>query len=91
MHKLLNNQIPSVFNALIKGLDHNYPINSSHSIFQLKRYSSNSTKYSISIRRPKLWNDVINKEEKDIQSYFLFRKKIKSQLIEIKNETDCFY
>ena len=33
MHKLLNNQIPSVFNALIKGLDHNYPINSSQSIF----------------------------------------------------------
>ena len=72
MHKLINNQIPSIFNDLIKGLDHKYPINSSQSSFYLKRYSSNSTKYSTSIRGPKLRNDVINKEEKNIQSYSLF-------------------
>ena len=38
------------------------------------------------------WNrmDVINKEEKDIQSYSLFQKKIKSKIIEIENETDYF-
>ena len=46
----------------------------------------NSTKYSISICEPKLWNDVINKEEKDIQSYSLVQKKIKSKLIETENE-----
>ena len=34
--------------------------------------------------------DVINKEEKDVQSYSLFRKKIKSKIIEIENETDYF-
>ena len=44
--------------------------------------------YSISIHGPKLWNDFINKEEHNIQSYFLFQKKIKSKLIEIENETD---
>ena len=52
-------------------------------------YSLNSTKYSISIHGPKLWNDFINKE-KDIQSYSLFQKKIKSELIKIENETDYF-
>ena len=31
----------------------------------------------MSIRGPKLWNDVINKEEKDNQSYSFFQKKIK--------------
>ena len=46
----------------------------------------NSTKYSISNCGPKLWNDVINKEEKDIQSYSLVQKKIKSKLIETENE-----
>ena len=40
----------------------------------------------ISIRGPKLWNDVINKEE----SYSLFQKKIKSKLIKIEKETDYF-
>ena len=44
---------------------------------------------SISIRGPKLWNDVINKEGKDIQSYSL-SKTIKSKLIKIENETDYF-
>ena len=34
--------------------------------------------------------DVINKEEKDIQSYSLFQKNIKSKIIEIENETDYF-
>ena len=90
MHGLINNQIPSIFSDLIKRTDHKYHTNFSQSSFYLKRYSLNSTKYSISIRGPKLWNDVINKEEKDIQSYSLFQKKIKSKLIKIENETDYF-
>ena len=88
MHKFINNQIPSIFSDFIKRPNHKYPTNFSQSRFYLKRYSLNSTKYSISIRGPKLWNDVINKEEKDIQSYSLFQKKIKSKLIKIENETD---
>ena len=90
MHKFTNNQIPSIFSDFIKRPNHKYPTNFSQSSFYLKRYSLNSTKYSISIRGPKLWNDVINKEEKDIQSYSLFQKKIKSKLIKIENETDYF-
>ena len=66
MHKFINNQIPSIFSDFIKRANHKYPTNFSQSSFYLKRYSLNSTKYSISIRGPKLWNDVINKEEKDI-------------------------
>ena len=73
MHKFINNQIPSIFSDVIKRPDHKYPTNFSHSRFYLKRYSLNSTKYSISIRGLKLWNDVINKEEEDIQSYSLFQ------------------
>ena len=99
MHKFINNQIPSIFSDLIKRPDHKYPANFSQSIFYLKRYYLNSnnsiyykifTKYSISIRGSKLWNNVINKEEKDMQSYSLFQKKIKSKLIKNENETDYF-
>ena len=90
MHTFIKNQIPSIFSDLIKIPDNKYPTNFSQSSFYLKRYSLNSTKYSISIRGFKLWNDVINKEEKNIQSYFLFQKNIKSKLIEIENETDHF-
>ena len=64
MHKFINNQIPSIFSDFIKRPNHKYPTNFSQSSFYLKRYSLNSTKYSISIHGSKLWNDVINKEEK---------------------------
>ena len=33
---------------------------------------------------------LLIKKEKDIQSYSLFQKKIKSKLIENENETDYF-
>ena len=84
MHTFINNQIPSMFIGLLKRLDHKYPTKCSQSSFNLKSYSLNSTKYSISICEPKLWNDIINKEEKDNQSYSLFQKKIKSKLIKFK-------
>ena len=45
--------------------------------FYLKGHSLNSSKYYISICGPTLWNDVINKEEKDTQSFSLFQKKIR--------------
>ena len=67
MYKFINNQIPSIFSDFIKRADHKYPKNFSQSSFYLKRYSLNSTKYSISTCGPKLWNDVVNKEVKDIQ------------------------
>ena len=79
-----------MFIDLIKRPDHKYPTKFSQSNFNLKRYSLNSTKYSISIREPKLWSDIINKEEKDNQCYSLFQKKIKSKLIKTENETDYF-
>ena len=90
MHKFINNQIPSIFSDFIKRPNHKYPTNFSQSSFYLKRYSLNSTKYHISICGPRLWNDLVNKEKKGIQSYSLFQKKIKSKLIEIENETDYF-
>ena len=78
MHKFINNQIPSIFSDLIRRHDHKYPTNFSQSSFYLKKYFLNGTKYSISVHGPRLWNKVINKGEKDIQSYSLFQKKMKS-------------
>ena len=92
MHKFVKNQIPSIFSDLIKKPDYKNLINFSQPSFYLKRYSLNSTKHSISIRGSKLQNDLVNKEEERIQSYSVFQKKkrIKSKLIEIEDETDYF-
>ena len=78
MDKFINNQIPSIFFDLIRRHDHKYPTNFSQSRFYLKKYFLNGTKCSVSMHGPRLWNNVIDKGEKDIHSYSLFQKKIKS-------------
>ena len=90
MHKFNNNETPKVFNNIIKRPEHRYPTNFSSLNFSLKSYSLNNTKYSISFRGPKLWNDIPNKQEKEIQSFPLFQKKMKIKLLESENETVCF-
>ena len=47
-------------------------------------------KYCISVRGPKLWNDFLQIEEKEIQSYSLFQKTVKSKLIETEIEVMYF-
>ena len=89
MHKFNNNQTPNVFNN-IKRPEHRYPTNFSSLNFSLKSYSLNNIKYSVSFRGPKLWNDILNKQEKEIQSFPLFQKKMKIKLLESENETVCF-
>ena len=47
-------------------------------------------KYCILVRGPKLWNDFLQNEEKEIQSYSLFQKTVKSKLIEKESEVMYF-
>ena len=90
MHRFNNDETPKVFNDIIKRPEHRYPTSFSSLNFTLKPYSLNSTKYSISFRGPKLWNDIPNKQEKEIKSSLLFQKKMKSKLLDNENETDYF-
>ena len=76
MHKVRNNVAPIIFNDMFKKPSHKYPTNLSHNNFSLKKYSLESTKYSISFRGPKLWNEFLNTDEKLISSYNLFSRKI---------------
>ena len=90
MHKAHNNVAPLIFNDVFKKPSHNYPTNFSHNNFSLKKCSLDSTKYSISFRKPKLWNDFLNTDEKQISSYSLFSRKIESKLLNTENELRCF-
>ena len=44
---------------MFKKPSHKYPTNFSHNNFNLKKCSLNCTKYSISFRGPKLWNEFL--------------------------------
>ena len=55
-----------------------------------KKYSLTSTKHSIYVRRPKIWNEFLTKEEKEIQFHSIFLRKIKTILLESDNERKYF-
>ena len=59
MHKFKNEQVPAVFNNLISQPRHKYPTKFSTLNYCLKKCSLTSTKYSISFRGPKLWNELL--------------------------------
>ena len=59
-------------------------------ILNLKKFSLSTTKYSISYRGPKIWNDFLKNEEKEIRSHSLFLSRIKSKLLDAENERIYF-
>ena len=85
MHRLKNDNISKIFTELIKR-KHKYPTKFSKNSYTIKLFSLSNMKYCISVRGPKLWNNVLQNEEKEIQSYSLFQKTVKSKLIAIENE-----
>ena len=69
---------------------HKYPTQFSETNFKYKKYSLTSTKHSISVRGPKIWNEVLTKEGKEIQSHSIFLRKIKTKVLESDNERKYF-
>ena len=83
-------KVPSVFNDLIKKPEHKYPTKFLKICFSLKAFSLKTTKYAISYRGPKIWNDFLTKSEKELQSLSVFKKTIHSKLLENGHELDFF-
>ena len=90
MYKFKNNQTPKVFDDMFEKPSHKYPTRSSEVSYTYKKFSLNSSRYSISIRGPKIWNELITKDEKEINSFSLFQKYVKAKLLESDNERKYF-
>ena len=71
---LNKNKAALTFNEVIKKPFYKYPRKFSENCFSLKAISLKSTKYSISFRGPKIWNKFLTKEEKELQSFSIFKK-----------------
>ena len=67
MYRLGNSNITAIFNAIIKKPEHKYPTKFSSLKYTLKNYSFTNSRFSISFRGPKLWNEILNKEEKGLE------------------------
>ena len=90
MYKFQKNQIPKIFNIIFEKLTHKYPTQFSEANFKYKTISLISTKCSIFVRGPKIWNELLTKEQKEMQSHPLFLRKIKTKLLESNNKRKYF-
>ena len=90
IYKFKNKQTPKVFNDIIDTPVYQYITKFSKANFSVKWFVLRSTKYSISVRRPKIWTDFLTNAEKSIDSHALFLAKIRSLLLYTENERDYF-
>ena len=89
MYNFIKNETPINFNNLIKKRFHKYRTKFSKNSFSLKIFFVNGSKYCISFQSLKVWNDFLTNDEKEINSYLLFSKTIKSKLI-VTEQEDLF-
>ena len=90
MCKLNNKEIPRIFYDLIEKPVHQYSTQLAKTNFSLKKFSLNTTKYSISYRGPHIWNGFLINKVKEMQSHSLFLSRVKSKLLDAENERKYF-
>ena len=90
MYKFQKNLVLVIFNMAFEKPTHKYPKQFSETNFKFKKYSLTGTKYSISVRGPKIWNEFLTNEEKEIQSHSAFLRKINTKLLESDNKRKYF-
>ena len=78
MYQVKNGTIPKIFNSNFSSVEHSYPTRFALNSFQLPR-SSKTSRFSIILRGPKLWNQFLTDDEKTVQPYSLLKRTIEKQ------------
>ena len=89
MYKFQKNLTPKIFNNDFKSLTINITFQFSEYNFKYKTFSLTNTKYSISVWGPKIWNELLTKDEKK-KSLSIFLVKVRTILLEDDNEGKYF-
>ena len=90
MHRFTIDDLPKVFKNVSKKPDHKYPTKFARFNCSLRKHSLSSSKFSISYRGAKLWNEILSTDEKELKSHMLFQKIVKSKLLAMENELSFF-
>ena len=90
MHRFTIDDLSKVFKNVFKKPDHKYPTKSAQFNYSLRKHSLSSSKFSISYRGAKLWNEILSTDEKELKSHMLFQKIVKSKLLAMENELSFF-
>lgn len=90
MYKIKNDSGPEAYKTKFKPISHSYPTAYSRENFSLPKKKTNFSKFSISYRGPYLWNNFLNQELKQENTFFAFKNKLKTFIINGTNEIRFF-
>ena len=85
LHRVKNGKAPNVCRSkFLRPSDH-YPTSFSQNNYIVTFFKLTKSKYRIKIRAPKLWNIILNIEEKLIEKPAIFKATIKTKLVLLEN------
>ena len=90
MFRVKNHTILEAFDNEFEIIHHHYPKRHSENNFTEPKIYFKATKFAISSRGPRLWNNLTDNETITITSIPLFKRKLKNHLIKIKSITNYF-
>ena len=90
MYKIKSGTAPSSFLEKFEQPAHSYPTGFSSGNYRKPQNKLRKCRFRISIRGPAIWNSLVERTEKEIQSNSLFKTKIKSKLLNFENEVTFF-
>ena len=84
MHKTKIKMVPEIFQGQFSFVNHNYQTRFSKHNFKIPNPSKTS-KFSITLRGPKIFNSILENSEKTLNNLSKFKKLAKDRVINITN------
>ena len=78
MFKMKQDSGPTAFQNDLREISYRYPTGFSQSNFVEGNTLSNQTKFAVSIRGPRLWNWLLNQEQKNMAYVSCFTNSVKT-------------
>ena len=88
--KVKMNTAPRVFQTQFTEIQHQYSTRFSKNSFVENQLVYSQTKFSVSSRGPRLWNNLLDQQQKSLDRETCFKKSIKLSLLSLENEIRYF-
>ena len=82
---------PAAFRNDFREISHRYPTGFSQNNFVEGNIVSDQTKFAVSSRGPRLWNRLLNQEQKNMAYISGFKNLVKTSLLYLENEIIYFW
>ena len=91
LHRVKNGKATNVFLSKFLRPSHHYPTSFSQNNYIVPSFKLTKSKYRITVRALKLWNIILNIEEKLIEKHAIFKATIKTKLVLLDNAIVYFW